>query len=186
MKRTVLCVTELEHTNAVFVSALRISSEESANVQLTTCHSPEIWKQAADQTTPPQPCATIEEIVSAGSASATHERTVRKWYPENIASVTTSRVIDTMENSALEKNTENVTAETASVKVSGTWKDTQLASAKPVITPASPPTESISESCALAMGSASVASASARRLRKDNIQENTAKTAQPARESARS
>jgi len=100
--------------------------------------------------------------------------------------VTTSRVTDTTESFVLARTMESVSVETASVRASGMWRGTLHASARPAITPASPPMGNTLASSALATGSASVGSVSAKKLKKDNTQENTAKTVQPAQENARS
>merc|ERR1719348_117986 len=77
-KRTALFVTEWEPTSVEYVNALQTSSEGNVNAQLTTSPSQVILRQAADLTTQPPPSATTAGTVSAGSASVTHERIVRK------------------------------------------------------------------------------------------------------------
>lgn len=186
MKRTAPYVMELEHTSAGYVNVLLTSLEESANAQPKTCLSVEILRQAADLTTLLQHCATTVETVSVGSASATRGRTEKKLSPENTVNVTTSPVTGTTVSSAQERTMETVSVETANARVNGTWRGTQRVSARPAATPASPPTENILASSAPDMESASVGNANVKKLMKDNTQENTAKTAQPALASVRS
>merc|ERR1711892_404123 len=154
--------------------------------QPKTCLSVEILRRVADLTTLLPHCATTVETVSVESASATQGRTEKKLSPENTVNVTWVPVTDTMVNSAQERTMEIVSVETANARVNGTWRGTQRVSARPATTPASPPTVSILASSALDMESASVGNANVKKLMKDNTQENTAKTAQPALASVRS
>merc|ERR1719347_189417 len=186
MRKTVHCVTEQELISVVFVNALQTFLAENASVQRRTCPSQEILRLDADLTTQPPHSATTEEIVSVGSASATREKMLKKLCQENIASAITSHVTGTTGSFALGRTMGSASVGTASVRVSGMWKGTRHASARPAITPASHPTGNTSASSALGTGSVNVGNASVKRPRKANTQENTAKTAQLAQENAKS
>ena len=128
----------------------------------------------------------IAEIASVASVNAYLGITQTKWYPESTVNATTFPVTDTRASCVLDLSMVNVSAAAVSVTVSGIWPGTVPASARQVTNPASHLMGSTSTNCVLGTVSASVGSASARRQRKDNIQENFVKTVQPAQENVTS
>ena len=186
MKRTALCAVELEHTSADCVTVLLISLGESASALQKTSLLVQILRQAADLTTTPPHFATTEETVRVGDVSAKGEKMIGRLYPETSANVITSPATDTKVNSALGLTTESVSAGSAIVMKSGTWRDTQLVSARLAMTLASAPTENMLASFARDMEPASVENANVNILKMDNMLGNSVMNAQPVLESVRS
>jgi len=131
-------------------------------------------------------CVATEVTACAGCASASLVRTGKKLSPENIASVTTTPVTGTMGCSVLGKTMENVCVEGASVKVTGMLKATLLVNAEQATAPVSPPMENTVERSAQDMVSASVGSASVKKVRMGCILENIVRSVLPARDLVRS
>jgi hypothetical protein len=160
-----------EHFLAESVSAVKVSSDATANVPTKTSEIPSLMLSSVDPTTKLMLSAADVETAFAVSVTATLVKTQKNLSAVNSANATTSRAIVTTAFSAPALIVVSVNADPASVTMDGV---DQHASAAALLKLAKRPTvKSVRD-----MANASVENANAKSKTTSDIQESTARSAQ--------